>query len=291
MSTNTPSNSYGQGPYGAPTPQGQPYGAQGQPFPPGQPAPQAGYFGPPRALISSKEAITNLVMCGIPIVIGFIALFLPYFSVEAGMYGSESVSWANAGSDGPFIFALIFLIVAIIPLGMQFIPRINPKQMLSASGLVTSAGIVLAINIAINLSPDGLDDTAAMEAYGITVSRGIGFWLLCVSAIALIATGILFTMRVKKAADNASRATSAFGGPYRGQVPGQGAQGYPGPGGTQQPFPAPGQQPPAQPWGGQNNQYGQQAPGQQSFGSQQGQGFPGQQGNSQPGNNGPLSNP
>ena len=262
MSTNTPPNSFGPGPYGA-----APQGAPGQPGP-GQYAQQPNPFGP-RPLISPKDAVTNLVMCDIPIVIGFIALFLPYFTVEVAMYSSESISWANGGSEGPFIFALIFLIVALIPLVLQFVPRINPKQLLSSSGLVTAAGIVLAINIARNFSPTGVDGYLGdMEAYGITISRGIGFWLLCAASIGLIGTGILFSTRVKKAIDSANQAPNAFGAPYPGPgFPAPGAQGFPA-NSAQRPFPAPGQQPPAQPWGNQPNQYGQPGPGQQPFNQQ-----------------------
>lgn len=284
MSTHTPPNNFGPGPHG-----GAPQGAPGQP---GQYAPQPNPFGPQR-LISPQDAITNLIMCDIPIVVGFAALFLPYFTIKSEWY-SESISWSNAGSDGPFIFALIFLIVAIIPLVLQFVPRINPKQLLSSSGLVTAAGIVLAINIARNFSPTGLEGYQGdMAAYGITVTRGIGFWLLVASSIGLIVTGIIFSARVKKAVDNANRAPGAFGAPNSGPAfSAPGAQGFPYPAAGQgQPFPAPGQQPPAQQWGNQPFPApGQQ--GQQPFGSQPGQGFPGPLSeNPRQDNNGPLSNP
>lgn len=70
----------------------------------------------------------------------------------------ESISWAQGESGGPFIFALIFILVAIVPLVMLFIPRVNSKQLYSSASLVTAAGVVIIGNVVYNWGPKELDD-------------------------------------------------------------------------------------------------------------------------------------
>ncbi|MGO1637136.1 MAG: hypothetical protein ACTHYS_00415 [Ancrocorticia populi] len=248
MSTNTPPNGFplGQQP-GVPQYQGGPY--QPSPFNAPQPAAQK----------QQKDRIVNLAMCGVPLLIAFIGLFLPYFTVSISGY-SESVSWAQGDSGGPFIIALIFILVAIIPLAMQFFPKVNPKQMVSSSSLVTVAGVVVIGNVIYNWTPEDIDQ---LEGYGAEFSRGIGFWLLLLAGVALVGTGIYFTIWANKQAKLAAP-----------QVPNQpyGGQPYPGP-------QAPGPQGPGQPFGGpvppqQQQQFGgpaQQQPGapQQPYASPQ----------------------
>lgn len=250
MSTNTPPNGFGYGQ--------NPQGPQG----PGQPQQPAGFpqnpqgaFGAPPAN-PQKQRLLNLIVCGIPLLIAFISLFLPYFKVSY-MGESESVSWAQGDSDGPFIFALIFILLAIVPLVLQFIPKINPKQLVSSAGIVIAAGVVIIANVIYNWSPEDGEDLAG---WGLDVGRGIGFWLLLISGLALIAAGAFF---VRWATQQAKAAGPVQGGPRPGYPP------YPGP-------QAPGQQAPGQ-YQQAPGQY-QQAPGQPAPGQQ----TPGQQASGQP---------
>ncbi|PWF27229.1 DUF3824 domain-containing protein [Ancrocorticia populi] len=249
MSTNTPPNGFPQGQQpGVPQYQGGPY--QPGPFNAPQPAAQK----------QQKDRIVNLAMCGVPLLIAFIGLFLPYFSADYGGGFTESVSWAQGEPDGPFIISLIFILLAIIPLVMQFFSKVNPKQMVSSSSLVTVAGVVVIGNVAINWN---LEDADRLEAYGAEISRSIGFWILLIAGVALVGTGIYFTIWANKQAKLA--ALQAPNQPYPGQP-------YPGP-------QAPGPQGPGQPFGGpvppqQQQQFGgpaQQQPGapQQPYASPQ----------------------
>lgn len=211
-----------------------------------------------------KERLTYLAMCGIPLVIAFISLFLPYFTISSAGY-SESISWAQGDSGGPFIFALIFILVAIVPLVMLFIPRVNSKQLYSSASLVTAAGVVIIGNVIYNWGPKELDDLD-LDSLGIEVSRSIGFWLLLVSGIGLVVTGILFARWAQKQAKQAP--VAPYGAPYTQPYPAPAVpytQGTPGGApftGNQAPFGAP--QAPS------NQQFnGAQAPGGQPFGAPQ----------------------
>lgn len=176
MSTNTPHN-FGQ----------QPESFGQQPYSRG-----------PRPLFTSKEAVNNLMICDLPLIITFAGLFQPYFTVSSQTFGSDGLSWADVGTEGPFIITLIFLLIAFVPLVLQFLPRIRPTQLLSMSGLITAAGVIVLINVARNFSPD-TDNLADMDALGFSVSRGLGFWFLLLGGLGLTGAGVLFTSRIKKA--------------------------------------------------------------------------------------------
>ncbi|MGO1591481.1 MAG: hypothetical protein ACTHW1_02715 [Ancrocorticia sp.] len=261
MSTNTPPSGFGQQPQQPSQGSGFPQGQQ-----PGIPPFQSGPMNP-ATKNPQKERLTNLAMCGVPLLIAFIALFLPYFTVSAGGY-SESVSWAQGDSGGPFIIALIFILVAIIPLVLQFIPKANVKQLASSSSLVGVAGVILIVNVIFNWNPRDVSDED-LSYYGVEVSRGFGFWLLLICGVALIATGALFTRWATKQAKLAQPGQPGHPGQPQPGQPGQPRPGQNLQGGPAYP-PYPGPQAPS----------GQGAPNGQPFG---GQPFGGQPGGDVPG--------
>lgn len=114
-----------------------------------------------------KANIIALVSSAIMIIM----TFLPYASVEfMGM--SESVSLTSEGGDGIF-----FIIIAL--LGIVFGLLSNKKALIVVGGIACALMLFEVISFA--------DFADEMGAYSDFLSKGIGFWLMILSSVGLLA--------------------------------------------------------------------------------------------------------
>ncbi|AWE41802.1 MULTISPECIES: hypothetical protein [unclassified Actinobaculum] len=150
------------------------------------------------ALFTPIARIVHVLICGIPIIVTFIGLFLPYFQIRTPDSAGTPISWATAsqiqGSARPFISTLVFLALALVPLVLQFFDRKMPSNLLlgsSSFGLI--AGGVALGNVAVNLEPGNI---RWVEYNGFILERGIGFGLILAGAVGLIAAGMVLIARV-----------------------------------------------------------------------------------------------
>jgi len=153
------------------------------------------------ALFTPRARIANTLICGLPIIVTFIGLFLPYFQIRTPDSAGTPISWATAsqiqGSERPFVSTLVFLALALVPLVLQFFERKIPNSLLlGLSSFVVVAGGVALGNVAVNLEPENM---RWVEYNGFILERGIGFGFILAGAVGLIAAGTVLMLRARAA--------------------------------------------------------------------------------------------
>jgi hypothetical protein len=208
----------------APTDNSQPYAQQpyAQPSQPGQPGyypPQANpqpYAQTPYAQPQKLKLAPGYLTAGIAGVIGFIAVFLPYFTISAnsGPYSySASASGSQVGGGLAFFDIAIPIVAVLVAAFALFGPSLfGSATAQGANNLVKSlntqakAWIIALIAIGAGgallhvifmLTNSSSVNSAGLAAYGVSVSWGFGAILYLLAMLAVVGGGIWELVRQK----------------------------------------------------------------------------------------------